>query len=39
MPARAPRSTCGAWLMLSMPPASTQSDSPVAIICAAVTTA
>ena len=35
-PLRRPRITCGAWLMLSMPPVSTTSASPSRIICAAV---
>ena len=30
--------TCGAWLMFSMPPASTHVDSPVWICCAALIT-
>lgn len=38
-PQRAPRMTCGAWLMDSVPPASTHSAPPVSIISAAVTKA
>ncbi len=37
-PERAPRSTCGAWVMFSIPPASARRDSPSRIICAAETT-
>ena len=37
-PPRAPRMTCGAWLMFSMPPASTQVASPVWSCCAALIT-
>ena len=33
-PLRRPRMTCGAWLMLSMPPVSTTSASPRSISCA-----
>jgi hypothetical protein len=32
-PERSPRITCGAWLMLSMPPVSTMSASPSWMIC------
>ena len=38
-PVRPPRTTCGAWLMLSMPPASTTEASPSWINCAPVTAA
>ena len=38
-PARAPRTTKGAWLMDSIPPASTTSASPASIWCAAEITA
>ena len=38
-PQRAPRTTCGAWLIDSVPPASTTRDSPSRICCAACTTA
>ena len=38
-PTRAPRTTKGAWLMDSMPPASTMSASPASCRCAAEMTA
>ena len=38
-PLRSPRITCGAWLMLSMPPVSTMSASPSWISCAPLTAA
>ena len=38
-PQRAPRMTCGAWVMFSVPPASTTFASPVRICSAALTTA
>ena len=38
-PLRSPRMTCGAWLMLSMPPVSTRSASPSSIIWPPLTAA